>query len=220
MADQILKSTSDKIWVNSAGKVMKAKKFNESVLQVGLSFWGAADPAYLTIIDGLVSEAYDIRGTGQKMVQNTVTRRPKLILNELLFSRSNDSLYMNSQSARSVFIIMKIPVGGQTVHGIRGSSMDLGTTTSQYGYGQYPTYTYNYYFNNIEKTVLTSNPFTYVILHSKYDFNTINSLITIGDFYGYQLNCYIKEWGWYNRILTDIEINYNINALNAKYQIF
>jgi hypothetical protein len=32
--------------------------------------------------------------------------------------------------------------------------------------------------------------------------------------------CKVKEWGWYNRLLSETEVIYNINCLNQKYAIF
>ena len=219
MADQILKSTSDKIWVNSAGKVMKAKKFNESVLQVGLSFWGAADPNYLTLVDGLVSEAYDIRGTGEKMIQNTVINRPAFTSN-MIGDGASASKYLNmsGQNIRSMFIVM-IPTNFFCGLGTSYSVPYIGRGITKLGLLTSSISTYNSYVNNIKYTdgyTFSNNSIKYIIS----SLDSVNySIITLGDLAGGK-GCKVLEWGWYNRVLSELEVIYNINALNTKYSIF
>ncbi len=76
MGTKILRNTEGKIWANENLIPIRNRPFEETILQNGLVFWGRADSNYLTVVDGLVSEVYDIRGTGIKMSQSTVTARP------------------------------------------------------------------------------------------------------------------------------------------------
>jgi hypothetical protein len=78
MADILLKNSEGKIWANNAGKILLGKKFSEDVIQDGLTFWGRTNPLFLTLINGYVSEAYDVRGNGTKMIQIQSLTDPSL----------------------------------------------------------------------------------------------------------------------------------------------
>jgi len=227
MADSILKDGTGKIWVNGAGKVLKAKKFSEIPIQDGLAFWGQADPVLLTQIDGLVSEAYDVRdgyGGARKMVQNTVAKRLTYNAGYIYGTLIDQYLGKVSENMRSAFIIMKSPSNTSSITGIGVNSayFECLGLYNQNSVFQALSVDKTYYKNNIKYT--TSNGISnnqLYILSTVTDFNKINLEVRVGAtntaHYPYR---YIYEWGWYNRPLSETEIIYNINCLNQKYAIF
>ncbi len=105
----LIQNLDNTIWRDATGKLLMSRPFEQTIIQEGLTFWGSADPSYLTIIDGKVSEAYDIRGTGQKMIQNTVLRRMtytkrylKVTGQQFLATATNDSNF------KSAFIVVRV----------------------------------------------------------------------------------------------------------------
>jgi hypothetical protein len=227
MADTFIKQATGEFMKDSNGIYLKSRPFNQQVIQDGLSFWGSADPNYLTLIDGLVSEAYDIRGTGQKMIQNTVANRPILLNNSLLFD-STDILSKANESAKTMFVVINAKYSGTLgVGGIGTSQADglkeLGSLWSNQGYTQTSSPIYMFYNSDKRSTAFPAASISNVnvILHSFYDFNIINKTMLVGGaLYSSSGSVKIIEWGWYNRVLTEPEVIYNINALNAKYSIF
>jgi hypothetical protein len=225
MADVILKNNAGKIWVNGAGKVLKAKQFSEIPIQDGLAFWGQADPALLTIVDGLVSEAYDVRdgyGGARKMIQNTVSLRPSLITDYLLFNGKN--IVINSQNLKSMFVVIsaRTYLSGLLINGTyKGIGVVNTNNYIKSGGSVFPGSNIpgEYFYANNTKTQLQETVGEWFICHSLTDLNVINLPIYLTsqtDTY----NAMFKEWGWYNRVLSETEVIYNINCLNQKYSIF
>ncbi len=223
MADIFIKNTNGEIWKNTDGAILKAKKFNEIPIQQGLSFWGAADPNYLTLVDGLVSEAYDIRGTGAKMIQNTVANRLIYEGNYIRLINSSDHLAKISENASSMFIVCYIPLDNTT-----NNPTGIGKQ-SGFGLGVHTKMTY--YVNSTSSIAYVNdikyNPLVNIsgigskIMHTITNPAIVNSTIKIGDYETTgQANFRIYEWGWYDRVLTEMEVIYNINALNMKWGVF
>jgi hypothetical protein len=217
MADIFIKNPTGEIWKNSDGAILKAKKLNEMPIQQGLEFWSAADPAYLTIIDGLVSEAYDLRGTGQKMIQPNIVNRFTFI-NGIIYasySEINKYLYKTNVNIKTGFIVMKAPNITQQTGLWVSNSLALWTNSAD-------QYTIGLFFrNNIKYNITASVPNIVTnrkIMHTLTDFNQTNITLRVHDL-GYGPT-ELLEWGWYDRVLTEMEVIYNINALNAKYSIF
>ena len=218
MADKILKNATGEIWKNTDGKIIKNRVFSESVLTDGLQFWGVADSNYLTLVSGLVSEAYDIRGAGQKMIQNTVGYRPTLINNLIYFNNYYSVLSKTGGSMLSAFMVFKAAEwSGITSTGGYNTKF-LGSTASNkgmFGGGTHSCYVNSTKYVNVPGPALNS---TLTIIHSLTNMS-VGSTHTLGCLSA-SVGMAVKEWGWYNRLLSDREIIYNINALNAKYAIF
>jgi len=225
--EKIIKNDAGKISLNQDNKILKTRPFTETVLQDGLSFLGsAADPAYLTLVNGLVSEAYDIRGNGNKMIQNTILNRPQLIGN-YLNCVDIKKLTMSNASAKSMFIVISgISTNNSDLYGIGygegGSASNWITLGKQYNITQYSHcnagINQKIFYANLSKGL--TSPVGYKILHTLNDPLIVNTIISVGSLYSATSNCKIYEWGWYNRILNETEVLYNINALNTKYSIF
>jgi len=241
MADVILKNNAGKIWVNGAGKVLKAKQFSEIPIQDGLAFWGQADPALLTIVDGLVSEAYDVRdgyGGARKMDQTNVSDRPILNSDHLFFTGQNKTLLGTSQLMVDRFIIFKSNTNtnysadglssglnktirynvlgaiGSLVSGVGGIAW-LGNNV-RHSSGLSP-----FFHNNIKYTLgksYSTDKCIMISLGNPYvtDYPCIGH--GRGDSFSGEFQLY--EWGWYNRVLSETEVIYNINCLNQKYSLF
>jgi len=225
MAEKIIQNDAGKIWINADNKIIKTRPFSETVIQDGLAFWGAGDPNYLTIINGFVSEAYDIRGTGEKMIQNTVINRLTHTNNYLTQSDivNSKSLSKSVTNVKSLFVVMKLSINNNRTWGlgINDSNMLGYYLVSNIGLYISPSIK-SYYFNDIKKSIssyTTSN----IILHS-FDNINLNGNIYLGvinqSFPYNDLNPRIYEWGWYNRVLKEQEVLRNVNALNTKYSIF
>lgn len=218
----ILKNTSGQIWENTEGKIFTSTPMNQNVIQDGLAFWGRADSNFLTIVDGLVSEAYDVRGTGVKMTQSTVINRPAYTPNSLYITLANQKLTRASNSALSMFLVFKgngtggVGLGYDFYNGIFSS----GVSPVLCSYKK--SNTYQTFFDNDVKYVNTTGPrpTSGVVLHTLTSFLS-NTSLSVGDLAGNAGNAYsIYEWGWYNRVLNELEVVYNTNALNARYSIF
>jgi hypothetical protein len=236
MASIIAKSSDGKIWKNTSGKIIKAKVFSEDVIQNGLVFWGRADANLLTLVDGLVSEAYDVRETNftsptyGKFIQNTVTYRGLYnAFGYIDFSDATTSYKAltktNSINIKSLFVVFRVKTPGNISRiGIGGGAVESrlgGYNSALLTYNINSTSTSPFYINNEYKTASvssTSYP-NFVIMHSIADFNYSSNLV-VGNVYPYGNGGYLKEFGYYNRVLSTFEIIYNINALNAKYSIF
>jgi hypothetical protein len=217
MASIIAKNSDGKIWKNSDGKILKAKTFSQEVIQNGLSFWGAADPNYLTLVDGLVSEAYDIRGTGSKMIQATVANRPLYTLNRLYFSSLNHSLSITS-TVYSAFIVLAYSSGfiGIGNGGSANTYLGMGDFTGNSAVHRIGSNQQTLYRNLTKGSNIASSINTY------YALSTLQALGVNNPVLGKQYTPvfgYIKEWGWYNRVLNEAEVIYNQNALMTKYGI-
>ncbi len=227
----IIDNVSGKVLKDSQGRILKDRPFNETPIQDGLVFWGQAAPEYLTIVDGLVSEAYDVRGNGLKMVQNTVVKRPsyngslKFVGKQFLTSLNNEP------NTKTFFIIIKnVSSSPNSYAGIGNMNTYSGSYQRILGKlghewvhllveGNYASFYKN---NAIVNRVLAVNN-QKNILHSIVNVNFLNIPILLGsisDLHSFNTDFEISEWGWYNRVLLEQEIIYNINALNAKYQIF
>ncbi len=224
----IIDNVSGKVLKDSQGRILKDRPFNETPIQDGLVFWGQAAPEYLTIVDGLISEAYDVRGNGLKMVQNTVAERLYFANNEIYGGSVLKSLSIANQTVKSIFMVAKLEVGFGAQNlvlsagEVNRNGLGYGMFTS--GWGTFDSINYNilkpFYANNTKYTEGIARNTTYRIYHSLYDFtfNNLNMILKMQA----QLPIIplIKEWGWYNRLLSEQEVIYNINALNAKHQIF
>jgi len=223
MADIFIKNVNGQIWKNSDGVILKAKKFNEMPIQQGLSFWGAADPNYLTVIDGLVSEAYDIRGTGAKMIQNTVSARPVFNTNYLSFVGTGLQLQISLSGIRSIFLVFHSYAQNNPRLGFGYSdSSFIGDRVTQ-GHGMFVNaVAKTFYRNNTKYTSYVSPTNSFVIAHSFTNDLNVSAGFFLGASYpAAQISpCFVKEWGAYNRVLSEMEVIYNVNALNAKYSIF
>lgn len=219
MASIIAKSSDGKIWKNSDGKILKAKTFSQEVIQNGLAFWGSADPNFLTIVDGLVSEAYDIRGTGVKMIQNTVIYRFGHSINKLTSNSANPKLSLSNQIVKSMFIVVKCSISsdswglGHTYH--RGIEL----YPSNIRYTNYSG-TSGYYSINGVKKIAASSSTSINVIHSIDSYDGSLNTMNLGSYGNAYMTAEIYEWGWYNRVLSEMEVIYNINALNKKYAIF
>jgi len=214
--ERILKDDIGRIWLSPDGKVIKERPFQYQVIQEGLIFWGQSEQNYLTIVDGLVSEAYDIRGNGLKMVQATVSNRPTFFGNSIgiaSFSGIYRSIRSNfTSNVKSLFFITKRTLNPNDC--CIGTTGDDGLRSSNY----MNTYTGTFY-RNLSK-FSANNPATintFYIVHSVSDFNKIAQNISL---YNTNGAGEVVEWGWYNRVLNEAEVIYNINALNAKHGIF
>ena len=226
MADIILKdSSTGKIWVDGAGKVLKARKFSETVLQNGLGFWGIVDRQYLTLVDGLVSEAYDIRGTGEKMIQNTVAYRPAYTQG-LGYINFPGSISMMSKTLSSSIYTSFLVAAFSTSGASNGGRMGIGqyNSTNRMGNvgGAVRCHIGNvekpYYLNAVKKTASAVPPnMSIVVMHSFVDGAMLSGSVNVGKLYATTVDEYLFEWGWYTRLLTEIEVIYNVNALMKKY---
>ena len=218
MAEKILKNVSNQIWETTSNQIIKSRPFSETPILNGLQFWGQANPDYLTIIDGKVSEAYDVRGTGAKMIQNTVAYRPIYTNNSLYFV--NGSLNLYAAGVKSMFIVMKNVSDNFNGLGISYEDINLGYNYFGKQYALYNNTTkLNLYVNNTAYIANGKSPDgLFNILHSVSDCNSTGTFnLGAQNISGW---CYVKEWGWYNRVLNTGEIIYNINALNTRNQIF
>lgn len=226
--NNILKDGSGNILKDSLGNIVKERPLNQSVIQDGLQFWGQADVNYLTIVDGLVSEAYDIRGTGVKFSQSTITKRPYLSANKLVMNGTtlNSSLFGYSH----LFIVLQNTGGSNNYKGIgvyNNPFNTLGFFSNAYtghmlsndgGIDRI------FYINNTKYTTRQGINTNKIILHTVTPI-TNNPIVglRIGNIIDNAPNneyLEVYEWGAYNRLLSEAEIFYNINALNAKYSIF
>jgi len=216
--ERILKDNTNKIWVNTSNQIIKERPFSETVIQNGLVFWGQANPDYLTIVDGLVSEAYDVRGTGTKMIQNTVSWRPTFGINCLQF-RLNGQLYISGTSASTLFLVCQNAGGSSYYKGLGSSNGDMiGWINYNIIYKASGVNSY-YYLNTLRTNSLQANS-NKIILHSEQPIamTTVNLGKTVINQSTEYLDVY--EWGWYNRVLSVQEIIYNINALNIRNKVF
>lgn len=234
MASIIAKNSDGKIWKNSDGKILKAKTFSEDVIQNGLAFWGVANPSYLTTIDGLISEAYDIRETNfvtpiyGKMIQNTVSSRPTLYNSSIRFNRVNTFQFLQKSnvSAKSIFLVQKI-ISAAPNQGWGGIGLNFSTFLGDkyLGHAFYiNSNNLNAYRNNVRYTPLSNlsaNDNTLYILSTLSDFNLNDVTLQVGNIhainYSYLPIWEVLEWGWYNRLLSEMEVIYNQNALMKKY---
>jgi len=221
MADIFIKNASGEIWKNSEGAILKAKKFNEMPIQQGLTFWGAADPRYLTLVDGLVSEAYDVRGTGAKMAQVTIANRPSLYSNSIRFT-GNHKLTITTTALNGFIVFKSVANTGNNI-GLGGARLSyLGERQDRPGFINVGAILDYYYGNNVKFNTFMPQNNNLQILHT-INGNLIvnNNTMILGTLYNETVpDVQIVEWGWYNRVLAELEVIYNINALNAKYQIF
>lgn len=228
MAEKIIKNYAGKIYINGDNKIIKTRPFSETVIQNGLQFWGAADPAYLTLVNGLISEAYDIRGTGQKLIQNTVVNRPTFIDNCFFIDASKLNYLISNSSyiIKEMFIVLQYSAstGNVVFTGIGTTTNVLGSINEaeRHRINDTPSAFYkNLNIISVDATYTTS----FQIKHSiggSYNFNSAFNF-NVGCFFGTMgagKTIKIKEFGVYNRVLNITERLYNINALNAKYSIF
>lgn len=225
----ILKDQNNRIWKDTSGRILKSAPFNQQVLQSGLSFWGVSDPNFMTLVSDKISELYDFRDTGKtgvtygKMVQDTDANRP--VFNGIEINFQNDWITHNfTTSAYTFFIVSKN--GGRSGIGVASSGSEnyfLGTNDS----GNISlnkdsiSYSNKYFYKNTTKSITpVSGSGVYNIAHSLDLFLQIGN-ISVGLMRTISGTNYdVKEFGWYNRVLSESEIVYNINALNAKYNIF
>jgi hypothetical protein len=223
--DKLLINDSGQLWRSGEGKLIRGRVFSQDVLQDGLVFWGAADPNYLTLVsDGVnqrVSEAYDIRGNGLNMIQNTLVDRPLHLANYIQFA-NKEFLSMAAQSAKSMFIVMKLNATTLQWKGIGLSTTILGAHAGGNFNNLVSTTPRLHYINLISKTGSTPYNINRNIFHTLFDTSIVNQIMRVGSVNTetYIATYNIYEWGWYNRVLTEHEVIYNINALNAKYSIF
>lgn len=223
MADTFIKQASGEYIKDSNGIYLKSRPFNQQVIQSGLSFWGSSDPSFLTIVDGKISEAYDIRNTGIKMTQPTVLSRPELSGWYINF-KNLQTLTIASQSVKTVFIVMKVNAQIATSGG--GLISGVGNTV----FGALLTNTFRNLVSNVQRPFYANiskinSTFTFVAgttysYTSLYEITTTSASMSIGVFNNATWDISVLEWGWYNRVLTEQEVVYNQNALNAKYLIF
>ena len=219
MADLIIKDTNGKIWKDSTGKILKARKFSETVIQNGLTFWGAADPNYLTLVNGLVSEAYDIRNNGLKMIQNTVSERPYYSSGYLRTYGTGKLASNFTTNALSMFLVLKCSASYNGMTGLGSSiSYNLGTNGSivQYAINNVSS---PYYLNNTYYSAATSANTTIKVMHTIANSAIYSQTMTLGEISNNLNYVYMYEWGWYNRVLNATEIIYNINAMMTKHNL-
>jgi hypothetical protein len=228
---RVLKDSSDKIWLNSDGKVLKDFPIYPSPTQRGLQFWGRADASLLTIDDGLVSEAYDVRdgyGGTRKMVQATVGNRPSFVT-KITISGDKFLSANSSTDSKSGFIVLSI--GSTTFTENLSGLIRRGAAAGSDGVGlgirnsvfKFPKYDINneYYRNNAKQTSTSSIITQPTILHSLGTWINISGVVSIGSGrIGYNAYLDILEWGWYNRVLSEKEVQYNVATLNTRYNIF
>ena len=123
---RILVDPSNKVWKRDVGggdiRIVKDRPFNQDIIQTGLSFWGRSDESLLTLVGGLVSEAYDVRdgyGGARKMVQGTAIRRYTYTSNSLYRPSSTDvfGLTKSNTTCYSGFIVCKA-IGNTPIEGV------------------------------------------------------------------------------------------------------
>jgi Ca2+-binding RTX toxin-like protein len=222
--NQILIDSQGKIWRNASGQILRNRPFNEMPLQDGLVFWGAADPDYLTLVDGRVSEAYDIRGTGVKMIQNTVASR--LSYNNLgfIFATGDSQSFGATISTRSAFIVIA------RTNGLGGTSNVMGITNngSLFSSGLGTASANVFIVGGTSYSLLANETFAMSPIAS----NLNQVYVLVGDFPttatgllmhtahtgGARANIY--EWGAYDRVLSLGEKIYISNAINARYNLY
>lgn len=170
--EKIIVNQDNKVWKDSSDRIIKTRPFSEDVLQKGLVFWGNSKPENLTIVNGLVSEAYDIRDTGHnwslKMTQEVVTNRPIYTQAKIVFN-GYQWLQSITNNSKSLFIVMKQNYG--TPFGI-GCKRLLGTQYYLGGTSTANTYSVNniisvYYRDN--QKLSTAQPH-----YSNYQYISIN----------------------------------------------
>jgi hypothetical protein len=218
--DKLLVNDSGQLWRSADNRLIKGRVFSQDVLQDGLVFWGAADPNFLTLVDGLVSEAYDIRNTGAKMIQNTVANRPPYSSGNGIDMGGKELTANFTSTVRTMFHVILAKANSPSL--LLGNSSNY--LEAAFGYTKYTivnSSTYYHYRNLGKFNSLTGQPSAITIgqkmvAHTLDDFNKTNYTMRL---YA-ATNAYVIEWGWYNRVLTEQEVVYNVNALNAKYSIF
>lgn len=229
-------NTTGEAIVDSNNRTIKDIPFNQYPIQDGLVFWSNTQSQNIVLIDGKVYQAYDIRDTNHTnslyMVQNSSTNRPiyNYYYKDSTIRTQSTSLYLNSSQSsvmKSAFLIGRtVEVGGDsaasqnsllgTQHqhsGIGGSS---GAIRYQLGGSNFKrAYVNNSLYTNCNVNIGVPN---YFIIHTAENMN-LSTPVTLG--YGVNNGSIsILEWGWYNRVLNDAEVIYNINALNQKYNIY
>lgn len=208
MVATFLKTPDNNIWKDADGVLLKTIPFSTDVVQRDLSFFGMADLSYLTLVNGAVSEAYDIRGTGNKMIQNTVVYRPVYTNGQLDFVQKTLSTTA-TQNYKSVFLVIKYVSVGYLENTITGLLNR-----------------YNVFYTDTNTPVIcnlseigNSEVGKLCVVHThSLPVRTSLSAVIIGSLGSYS-NYSIKSWGWYDRVLTKAEAKHNVNALMQMFNI-
>jgi hypothetical protein len=230
MSYRILKDSNNNIWKNTDGKILVDTPIYPAPIQRGLSFWGRAEASLLNLSSGLVTEAYDVRdgyGGIRKMVQGVIANKPTFTSGYIRCDTSKLISSTSVQSPKSMFIVLNQT--SSTANSVAGIGYVSGSQVSGWRYlgkGYNANYVhsigqtgnpYSLFYGNITKA--TSITVGYKILHTLVDCNISSLTISIGQLYSTG-QCDISEWGWYNRVLTEQEVLYNIAALNERYKTY
>ena len=217
------------------GKIYMDVPLEGNPLQNGLVFWSNSQPEQLDIINSgginYISNAYDIRDVDHnfalRMTQGTAANRAALTTNgEIDFTGLKTLLTTTTSSVRSLFVVVarvgsvfRCGLGSSSINAIINPNVVSGGS-NQFGYSTtYTTGSSLHYINTTKKTSGTVvNINDYKILHSLEEYGgTIN--LTFGTLGGAS-DFKVLEWGWYDRVLTEKEALFNVNALNQRYNIF
>lgn len=222
---RILISPENKFWTYD-NKIVTDVPFNTIPLQEDLTFWSSSEEQNLEIIDGLVRTAYDIRDTNKDfplfMQQTLEVNRPSFLNNEIYFNKSASKLLSSiSQSPKSAFIVMRLDIltGNRLAIGREGGELGSLLTSLTLRVGAVDNKTYLFNNNKYVAPISTSNALNTCIMHSLTPMS-FNAIMEIGIIFPTGAFGKVLEWGWYNRVLTEKEALYNVNAMNSKYKIF
>lgn len=219
MAYSYVKNSNGEFYRNELG-FQKDQAYSDLPWPDGLLFLGAADSNYLTQVDGLISESYDIRGTGTKMNQNTVSYRPYLDTSlgypTIRFDGDYKRLEIAGQSVRSAFIVLKLVALSRIVLGYPSGNAYIGANVNS-GY----TYSMGSYYKNL---TLSSGNSSYgtttCILHTVTDFAISNKTISLGHTTSQNnINQHVLEWGFYSKLLNTQQTVYNLKYAIQKYNL-
>jgi len=231
----ILKDSNGNILKDSLGNIVKERPYSQSLLQNGLHAQFDAAIDYLTLVGSDVQEWIASNNAAIKFVQNTIAQRPVWNGSELDFSTKatyNQMTLNNTINTKAVFMVIKNKTNPSNLNSpitMFGSNENNGFVANNGNWGTTGAYinvisygggiTYHAFKQNLTAKTNIANISAYSII-SFYG-TPLTNWNLLGSLYApYGSNNIIKHLSIYNRILSESEMVYNINALNAIYSIF
>ena len=234
MADIFIKNVNGEIWKNTNGAILKAKKFNDNTAnRAKISVYASGN---YQSIGGYASIWYDEFGTNN-IIQTTIANRFKIVVNRMANIPTLE--YLNAENVRNPLCKMKMTdsVTFRSLYLVMNHSAVPDPESLFLNYNTIlrnsisPTYLISggisisrIVANNADYTVGTAKPYGNYIIYIEFSSNkTINNTTDsiLSDFNGYGYSwSNIAHLELFSDVHTTMEINYNINALNAKYSIF
>lgn len=220
------KDSNNQLCKDSSGKLNVNIPVEHQPLQNGLLFWAVDRPENMTIVNGQISELYDIRKNGLKLTQSNVSLRP-YFYNDSIYNGFNFYLSLSGLAWKSGFIVLSMI----STSANDGVSSGISTASSSYtGVGFFASNKLGAAkgsagavvgLSSVVNGVVKNYTYGTSVIGNWYVINSINDSLGASDLYLKGRDAYyVKEFGVYNRILTEKEGLYNDSVMKLKYSIY